>query len=136
MKIKIMFFTVILACWFLFPVSTPTADFSTANIFIDIDGDGFNDNNRDDDKNGIPDRFEPGEVIKEKKVKSVLGDVFNAHATEIPDDLLSKSGNFGTRKFETRGLWQCHRGLSSEQFGPGNGIGLGAAACAGGVCGI
>ncbi|MCP4567217.1 MAG: hypothetical protein GY841_06530, partial [FCB group bacterium] len=81
MIIRRLIFTVILVCGFLFPVSAMTADFSTANIFIDIDGDGFNDNNRDDNKNGIPDLFEPGEVVEEKRVKSVLGDVFNSHET-------------------------------------------------------
>lgn len=127
----------LLACMLIIAGTAPAADFSTIAIFIDIDGDGFNDNDRDDDKNGIPDRFEPGEITEETEVSSLLGDVFNAQVTELPGDLISKSGEFGTRKFETRLLWQCHRGLSSDdQFGPGNGIGLGAAACDGGVCGI
>ena len=127
----------ILACFLMIAGPAIAADISTSNIFIDIDGDGFDDNELDNDKNGIPDRFEETEGNDQKEVSSLLGNVFNAAKTEIPSDLLSNGVEFGKRKFETRLLWQCHRGIcSDDQFGPGNGIGLGAAACAGGVCGI
>jgi hypothetical protein len=106
--------------------------------FVDLDGDGFNDNIADNNDNGIPDRFEskPAEALAE--MGSLLGNVFNTGVNL--DDLRTTAEKFTMRKFETRSLVQRCQGLGSEDdFGPGNGIGLGAISggggCAGGVCG-
>lgn len=114
------------------------ADESEKTKFIDLDGDGFNDNIADNDDNGIPDRYESEATEALAEMGSFLGDVFN---TEVNlDHLLTKSERFNTRSFRTRGLAQrCDGFGAKDEFGPGNEIGLGALSggggCAGGVCG-
>jgi len=107
--------------------------------FVDLDGDGFSDNFADNNDNAIPDRFESKAAEKLAEMGSLLGNVFN---TEISlDDLRTTSQKFKMREFRTRSLAQRCNGLGAENdFGPGNGIGLGAVSgsgggCAGGVCG-
>lgn len=106
--------------------------------FVDLDGDGFNDNIADNDENGIPDRYESKPVEALAEMSGLLGNVFNAEVNL--DELYTKSEKFNMRKFKTRALEQRCQGLGDrDDFGPGNGIGLGAVAggggCAGGVCG-
>lgn len=106
--------------------------------FVDLDGDGFDDNFADNNNNGIPDRYESKPAEKLAEMGSLLGNVFN---TEVNlDDLRTTSEKFDMREFRTRSLVQRCNGLGADNdFGPGNDIGLGAVSgaggCAGGVCG-
>jgi hypothetical protein len=120
-----------------FGVSSAT-DTLPKTKYVDLDGDGFNDNIADNDENGIPDRYESESVEALAEMGSILGNVFNSEVNL--DDLYTKSEKFNMRKFKTRALEQRCQGLGTkDDFGPGNGIGLGAVAggggCAGGVCG-
>jgi hypothetical protein len=104
--------------------------------YVDLDGDGFDDNIADNNENGIPDRFEskPAEALAE--MSGLLGNVFNTDVNL--DDLRTKSEKFKMRKFKTRALKQRCQGLGAEDdFGSGGGLNLGSAGgggCAGGVC--
>ncbi len=123
---------------FAFLVGSVTGEALPEMVYVDLDGDGFNDNIADNDDNGIPDRFESEPAEELAEMGSILGNVFN---TEVNlTDLYSTSEKFNMRKFKTRSLAQRCNGLgASDDFGPGNGIGLGAVSggggCAGGVCG-
>ncbi|MBD3219062.1 MAG: hypothetical protein GF310_12375 [candidate division Zixibacteria bacterium] len=109
-------------------------------VFVDLDGDGFNDNIPDEDNNSIPDTAEDDKNLDEnegllassdsqfKPIEGLGG--FNLNS------LLSNSEIFGKLKFLTRAQSCCRGGFEAgSDFGPGNGIGLGAVSgCAGGVC--
>ena len=107
--------------------------------FVDLDGDGFNDNFADNNDNSIPDRYESKPVEKLAEMGSLLGNVFNTDVNL--DELHTTSQKYKMREFRTRSLAQRCNGLGADiEFGPGNGIGLGAVSgggggCAGGVCG-
>ncbi len=109
--------------------------------FVDLDGDGFNDNLADNNGDGIPDRYERDKSDASlPKMNSALGDVFNSDAAVAGlEDLQSNQDRFGQRKFRTQSLSQRCHGFGAEQdFGPGNGIGCGAlgghGGCSGGAC--
>ena len=135
MKWNLYLFVGVLICSFAATIASGGALPETA--YVDLDGDGFNDNIADNDDNGIPDRFESEPTKELAEMGSILGNVFN---TEVNlDELYSASEKFNMRKFKTRSLTQRCNGLgASDDFGPGNGIGLGAVSggggCAGGVC--
>ena len=109
-------------------------------VFTDQDGDGINDNLADNDNSGIPDRFESKAADTVGQTGSLLGEVFNAESAQTAtDDLLSGVDRFFQRRFRTRTLMhRCHCFGGNEDFGPGNGIGMGAmggaGGCTGGVC--
>lgn len=108
--------------------------------YLDLDGDGFDDNIADDDDNGIPDRFEAKPDKNLPELAGTLGNVFNTEITMAGIDAVrTHSEEFSLRQFRTRALTQrCHGFGALEDFGPGSGIGLGAmggtGGCAGGVC--
>jgi len=107
--------------------------------FVDLDGDGLNDNVRDLDHDGIPDFRK--ETAPEPPLITLRGATNIFKAIEPSDSdvslFLSNSERFGHLRFCTRALSQCRSGFaSSEDFGPGNGIGQGALSgnCVGGIC--
>ncbi|MEE9443163.1 MAG: hypothetical protein V3V99_10920 [candidate division Zixibacteria bacterium] len=108
--------------------------------YVDFDGDGINDNIRDNDGNGIPDDFER-KSSENKIAPSILGQSLNQSLNNNAsiDLYLNNREAFGAREFHVL-CHSSHRvGFTSGQgFGVGNGIGLGniASGCAGGVCGI
>jgi hypothetical protein len=102
--------------------------------FVDLDGDGFNDNASDADNNSIPDEaesnVEPENAFLAFKPIEAVGD-FDLSS------LLANSEKFGKLKALTSAISCCRGGLEpGENFGPGNGIGSGAVAggCPGGIC--
>jgi hypothetical protein len=106
--------------------------------FVDLDGDGFNDNASDADNNSIPDEaesnhdteVEPENAFLAFKPIESIGD-FDLSS------LLDNSEKFGKLKALTSAISCCRGGLEpGESFGPGNGIGSGAVAggCPGGIC--
>jgi len=108
-------------------------------LFVDHDGDGINDLYTDGNNNGIPDTFESADESAQKDIPAALGDVFNTGdiAAGPSDEILSAYDGFCERKFRTRDLCRHRGGFNAgENFGPGNGIGLGAltSGCVGGVC--
>jgi len=123
-----------------FPAAGRSDDSPGRPAFTDQDGDGINDNLADDDNSGIPDRFESKVADTVGPAGSLLGEVFNAASTQTAsDDLLSRVDRFFQRRFKTRMLvHRCHCFGGDEDFGPGNGIGMGAmggaGGCAGGAC--
>ena len=133
----------LLLCILLTPVLLSAADMEESKkaVFVDRDGDGFNDNLADNNSDGIPDRYEWGKSDAAlPEVGSVLGDVFNSDMSLAGlEDLRSNEEKFGQRKFRTQSLSQRCHGFGAEQdFGPGNGIGCGSlgghGGCSGGAC--
>ena len=109
---------------------------SGTDSFIDLDGDGFNDNETDGNGNNIPDRFEPQKESDQPAVRSLLGNVFNSEKVSTNlDDLLSNSDKFGSRMFGARALPQrCHGFSLGDEFGTASGIGGASGGCVGGAC--
>lgn len=106
--------------------------------FVDLDGDGFNDNAADADNNSIPDAAESDHNSNTESGSAFLA--FKPIESMGNFDLSSLLGNsekFGKLKAAVSALSCCRGGLEpAENFGPGNGIGSGAVAggCPGGVC--
>lgn len=107
--------------------------------FVDLDGDGLNDNVRDLDHDGIPDFRR--EMTPEPPLITLRGATNIFKEIELSDSdvslFLSNSERFGYLRFCTRALSQCRSGFgSSEEFGPGSGIGQSTSSggCAGGIC--
>ncbi len=133
----------LLVIFFLLPPAPSTANMEEPQktAFVDLDGDGFNDNLADNNGDGIPDRYEWGKSdVSLPRVGSVLGDVFSSEISMAGmEDLRSNEERFGQRKFRTQSLSQRCHGFGAEQdFGPGNGIGCGSlgghGGCSGGAC--
>ncbi|NIP41156.1 MAG: hypothetical protein GWN61_00280 [candidate division Zixibacteria bacterium] len=109
-------------------------------VFVDLDGDGFNDNIPDEDNNSIPDKAEDDKYSDQAEGSELMASAEFKPIESLgdfdPSSLLSNSELFGQLKFVTRAQ-SCFRGgfEAGSDFGPGNGIGLGAVSgCAGGVC--
>jgi len=107
--------------------------------FIDLDGDGFNDNIPDVNNDGIPD-FSV-EMTQESRVISPSGesDIFGSLMNDVflPELKLPYSQKFNRLKYCARDLCKSRGGFGSDEaFGPGNGIGQGALSghCLGGIC--
>ncbi|HDS01034.1 MAG TPA: hypothetical protein ENO22_13615 [candidate division Zixibacteria bacterium] len=109
-------------------------------LFVDLDGDGFNDNTPDEDNNSIPDSAEDDKYSDRNKTANALASTEFKPIEGLGEfdlsSLLSNSELFGQLKFLTRAQSCCRGGFEAgSDFGPGNGIGLGAVSgCAGGVC--
>ena len=107
--------------------------------YVDLDGDGLNDNIADQNHDGIPD-FEVNAPLQPRlTMRGATTDIFSHMKTvEVRNTLsLSHSNRFRQLEFCTRSLAQCRGGFSSgDEFGPGNGMGQGTMSgnCAGGVC--
>lgn len=115
--------------------------------FVDLDGDGIDDNARDMDDDGIPDTF--GAATTE--VPSESADMFassisidwnaagfGAGEAEV-ETKEPNSGKFSAIRFSARDLGACRGGLkASDGFGVGEGGGVntggGGMVCEGGVC--
>lgn len=109
---------------------------NNVEVFIDLDGDGFDDNESDVNKDGVPDLVVP--VIAPQMLVSA-GDIFGGGSATAPAKATKKTNaqRFGLRSFSTRALAVSRCGLKcgfpDEQ---GTGTAAGSAACPGGVCGI
>jgi len=107
--------------------STPTC------CFVDLDGDGLDDNIKDLDGNGIPDFDDIDEAPGIPLGGSGIFASMNTGTVEVA----KVAENFGGRKFGTR--WHCVNSggiTTGDGFGPGAGIGSGSLGkvCIGGVC--
>jgi len=111
--------------------------------FVDIDGDGIDDNARDLDEDGIPDIISHEESQENDtpavELASNMGDFsMSLGSTSEIESSKSRASAFSSRKFSARGLSSDRGGIDSgDGFGPGSGIGIGAVktpVCVGGVC--
>ena len=108
---------------------------SNIEVFVDLDGDGFDDNESDVNKDGVPDLVVP--VVAPQMLVSA-DDIFGGAAT-APAKAAKKTNaqRFALRMFSTRAQCVSRCGLKAgfpdEQ---GSGTSAGAEACPGGVCGI
>ncbi|MCK5127110.1 MAG: hypothetical protein KAR42_12725 [candidate division Zixibacteria bacterium] len=107
----------------------------TRVIFVDYDGDGFDDLAADSDDDGIPDCIERSQKESTIELISVLGSTFDA-AGDNSDLYLNNKEAFGAKDFSIRFMSSRRIGLNtSEGFGPGTGLGVSASGgCVGGVC--
>lgn len=115
---------------------------SAAESFIDLDGDGFNDNAEDQDLDGIPNDVDPDYVKPEPQHASEFEDYFALDdvpgAPKIDLSILNNAQRFCRLQMSVRSLAQCRGAFeSANEFGVGDGIGSGAVGggvCQGGVC--
>ena len=110
------------------------------SCFVDLDGDGFNDNAPDKNNDGIPDMAGPAYLNDGKADFEVEEGVINFGASlPVADELLANSTKFNRHRFGARDLQLNRCGYDSDEtFGPGGGIGggsLSGGGCEGGVCG-
>lgn len=128
---------------FLMPVRIMADEAPKTNesSFVDLDGDGFDDNLPDTDENGIPDNAESNSAnaTDNSDAQGLIAALtpINASGGFSMDQLLPNSEKFGKRKFSCRDQ-SCFRGGfdAGQDFGPGNGISSVAVSggCAGGIC--
>lgn len=108
--------------------------------YTDMDGDGLNDNAPDADGDGILDVAESNFIpTPAETAPAETGLVsFDVTGTDYVADFLPNSGKFLKRNQCCRMISTNRGGFGSgDQFGPGNGIGIGAVSsggCSGGVC--
>ncbi|MDH3892259.1 MAG: hypothetical protein OEV49_14370 [candidate division Zixibacteria bacterium] len=107
----------------------------SVEVFVDLDGDGFDDNESDVNKDGVPDQVVP--VVVPKMLASAA-DVFGGQSTGLPFKpvLFSKSQSFGQRKFVTRSVCISRCSLTAGFMSNSGEDLVGSEACPGGNCGI
>jgi len=118
-------------------VVVPSAMASGTAVFVDCDGDGFDDNNPDIDADGIPDEFEGHGFVSAPTGQLQASPMFT-EAAPI-SDAQKKVGcgeAFGRRKFAARTIYENRVDFDAcfgSELGMGGGLGA-AGACVGGVC--
>jgi hypothetical protein len=130
----------LLCLYLIIPAGLSASDQTTPEtVFVDLDGDGFNDLLVDSDANGIPDKIESEMYDDKNTMTGELGDVFNTSVLPgyKPGIVYSASFAYNRRECKAKNL-TCHRGgfNSNDSFGPGTGIGQGAltSGCVGPGC--
>ncbi|KAA3636538.1 MAG: hypothetical protein DWP97_02545 [Calditrichaeota bacterium] len=117
-----------------FSLLLSVAAFGGGSSFIDLDGDGFDDNIIDTDNNGIPDEFQS----KVKEVKSTGSFSFSPSSLVSSDNTtsvsLTLSESFSLLKFKCRSISKCRSNFESEFTTGLNVSSSGSSGCAGGVC--
>lgn len=111
----------------------------SAQPFVDLDGDGFDDSMEDNNGDGIP---EPATEKLQATSSAATSDNMFASVQLVKSSVpvfLHNSGSFNHLKRQLTALVQHRGGFSiGADFGPGSDIGSGAVlggACAGGACG-
>lgn len=106
-------------------------------VFVDCDGDGFDDNNPDNDADGIPDEFEGHGFISSSTGQLQASPMFTATAPKLSAPKKVGCGEaFGRRKFAARTVCENRVDFDSgfgSELGMGGAMGA-AGGCAGGVC--
>jgi len=115
-------------------VAEPPKPDDDATMWIDLDGDGFNDNAIDDNKDGIPDVVQPDAIkITGPNQSGIFASMTIPASTTID---LPLALQYDKRNKTT--LAQCLTRFDLEtSFGSGIGSGAssaGGGACAGGIC--
>ena len=130
--------TLILAIGILFLMAAcPTGEAGQLPRFVDLDGDGFDDNAPDDDADGIPDEFESHSFFSAAVVSLGVGQMFGGTSSVSPTNKpTSAAEKFGRREFQVRFLCGPRTDFEADfasGLGLGGGLG-GGGACAGGIC--
>lgn len=120
--------------------STNVCAASSSSRFVDLDGDGFNDNLVDSDNNNIPDVFESAVDVASKSILSSVSNVssglFSESSSEssVSTSFESRADHFGSRLSGCLGLDKCRNNFESD-FASGIGFSVGSGGgCVGGVC--
>ncbi|HWR82898.1 MAG TPA: hypothetical protein VN285_06330 [Candidatus Deferrimicrobium sp.] len=119
--------------------SAPQSNESQKTKFVDLDGDGFDDNLPDVNRDGIPEFMQFAPLIA---TAAISQNVIEFQAPSGHLDLgtglhLSNSQRFSQLEFCVRGITRHRGGFGTgDEFVPGSGIGQGTSTstCAGGVC--
>ena len=123
---------VVLSVWY--PAKQALA--SAPDVFVDLDGDGFNDFDPDDDGDGIPDEFEYHRFFSSAPVSLQTSHMFSdAPDASVEAAPSSARERFIRRDFQVRGLREPRNDFEanfSDELGLGGGAGGGG--CAGGIC--
>ena len=136
-----MSFLALLAC--LLCLVAASAEAGPAETrFVDLDGDGINDNLTDGNDDGIPDEFvgdksEAGPAMAASG--NSMGGMFDAVDVASADPMadFSVMERYKVRQRAVRDLCSFRGGFyAGEDFGPGNGIAVGTSGkvCVGGIC--
>lgn len=103
-------------------------------VFVDLDGDGFDDNESDVNKDGVPDLVCPVAV---PKFLVSTADIFSSESqTSAPVAKISNAQRFSLRSFSVRALLANRASVSTGFEDLGSAAALGAEACPGGNCGL
>lgn len=118
----------------LLSLALPSGASSASLRFVDLDGDGFNDNAPDGDGNGIPDEFEAGYVAPTEEGPAT-GIFSGLQSDESPTPILPETNKeqFGRLSFCIRSICE-ERSVFDADFGSGLSVNVSAGGCAGGVC--
>ena len=111
-------------------------------LFVDIDGDGFDDNTSDANNDGIPEFSNTASLTeaREENPSTASKDLADfSFGSILADDGLSFSAQFKGLQFAARSLSRNRCSLDSDAgFGPGSGTRVGSTTggmvCVGGVC--
>lgn len=115
-----------------------TIEAAQPSRFVDLDGDGFNDNEPDGDFNGIPDEFEAHGFLSSPMLGELqVSLMFSGSQTvTTPTVRVSSADLFAKREFVTRSICVTRSDFDSgfdSGLGLGSGLG-GGGGCAGGIC--
>lgn len=106
----------------------------SVEVFVDLDGDGFDDNESDVNKDGVPDLVCP---VEAPKILVSTADIFSGQSQlAVPAVKKNNVQRFGLRSFSIRALMVNRASLTTGFDNIGSGAALGTEACPGGNCGI
>lgn len=107
---------------------------TNVEVFVDLDGDGFDDNESDVNKDGVPDLVCP---VAGPKMLASTADIFSGQPRiTAPVVKTSNAQKFGLRKFSIRALMVNRAGMKNGfPDEKSSGMASGSAACPGGACG-
>ena len=106
----------------------------SVEVFVDLDGDGFDDNESDVNKDGVPDLVCP---VEAPKFLASTADIFSGDSQfSAPMVKKSNAQRFGLRSFSVRALAGNRASVSTGFDEIGSAAALGAEACPGGNCGL
>lgn len=115
----------------------PSGFAADSQRFVDIDGDGFNDNAPDSDADGIPDGIEFHGFLSAQPNLVLRVNPTPINASALMGARACASERFGSREFATRGI-AVRRADFDAGFGSGLGLSGGqggsGGGCVGGVC--
>lgn len=112
--------------------------FAADSVFVDLDGDGFDDMAEDSDNDGIPDLAEkrpPPQIIAVDNPGASFFAGLTAQA--VVEEHLSVLQRFKLREFAVRDINSCRSDLNrafDADSGPGTNLSGGGSRCVGGIC--
>ncbi len=107
---------------------------ASGRYFIDLDGDGFNDNIIDSDNNNIPDEFQS--KVKELKTftRTFTFSPTTLFSDKSKETKLTVSQQFSLHQFKARMLSKCRANFNTD-FNSGQSVSASSSSgCVGGIC--